>query len=69
MVPLHRTAPQQISIQPVLGLGVIPPQVQGTALAFVELPFCPSLQPKNITANFHIYINILTLNSEGLKLS
>lgn len=48
---LLRAPFQQISSQPVLVHGVIHPQVQDPALAFVEcqeFPLCPFLQPVEI---------------------
>ena len=51
-VLLCRAALQQVSPEPVLMHGVIPPQVQDLALALVELhwfPLCPTLQPVQIS--------------------
>ncbi|PKU44305.1 hypothetical protein llap_5392 [Limosa lapponica baueri] len=49
---LLRAAPQQVSSQPVLVKGVIPPQVQHPTLAFIEVhqvPLCPTLQPVQVS--------------------
>jgi len=43
----HRTTVQQVSLEPVLVRGIVPPQVQDPTLSLVELhqvPLCPTLQ-------------------------
>lgn len=58
MVLLHRTAPQQISTQPVVGLGVIPPQVQDPVLTFVTLNSLRFLSAQLTSLNMSVQISI-----------